>query len=56
MDEGPGIENIQQAMEDGFSTGKSLGYGLPGAKRLSDQFSINSEVGKGTHIEIIKWK
>ena len=56
IDQGPGIENIQQVMEDGFSTGKSLGFGLPGAKRLVDHFSITSEYGKGTNIELIKWK
>ncbi len=56
IDQGPGIENVQQVMEDGFSSGKSLGFGLPGAKRLSDHFSIKSELGKGTQIEIIKWK
>jgi len=56
IDQGPGIENIEQVMEDGFSSGNSLGFGLPGAKRLSDHFSIKSVVGQGTHIEIIKWK
>lgn len=55
-DEGPGIENIPQAMQDGFSTGKSLGLGLPGAKRLVSEFAIESEVGKGTTITILKWK
>jgi serine/threonine-protein kinase RsbT len=55
-DEGPGIENIPQAMQDGFSTGKSLGLGLPGAKRLVSEFAIDSEVGKGTTITILKWK
>ena len=56
IDEGPGIGNIDQVMQDGFSSGKSLGYGLPGAKRLADEFSIVSELGKGTQIEIVKWK
>ena len=55
-DEGPGIEDIAQAMQDGFSTGKSLGLGLPGAKRLVSDFVIDSEVGKGTTITILKWK
>ena len=55
-DEGPGIANIKQVMEDGFSSGTSLGYGLPGAKRLVDEFSIESDTDKGTRIEIIKWK
>ncbi|SFM99571.1 serine/threonine-protein kinase RsbT [Chitinophaga sp. YR627] len=55
-DNGPGIPNIEQAMKDGFSTGKSLGLGLPGAKRLVSDFDIKSTVGKGTTITIIKWK
>lgn len=54
-DEGPGISNVEQAMRDGFSTGKSLGLGLPGAKRLMDEFDIVSEVGKGTTITVKKW-
>jgi len=54
-DEGPGIPNIEQAMQDGFSTGKSLGLGLPGAKRLMDEFEIASELGKGTTITMKKW-
>lgn len=54
-DEGPGIPEVQLAMKDGFSTGKSLGLGLPGAKRLVNEFNIKSEVGKGTEIVIIKW-
>lgn len=55
-DQGPGIPNIQQAMKDGFSTGKSLGLGLPGAKRLVSEFDIKSTVGEGTTVSIIKWK
>ncbi|MBW8686782.1 anti-sigma regulatory factor [Chitinophaga rhizophila] len=55
-DKGPGISNIEQAMKDGFSTGKSLGLGLPGAKRLVSEFDIKSTVGKGTTITITKWK
>jgi serine/threonine-protein kinase RsbT len=54
-DTGPGIQNIDQAMKDGFSTGKSLGLGLPGAKRLVNEFNIQSETGKGTTVTIIKW-
>ncbi len=54
-DSGPGIPNIEQAMQDGFSTGKSLGLGLPGAKRLMDEFEIVSEVGKGTTITMRKF-
>jgi serine/threonine-protein kinase RsbT len=54
-DQGPGIPNVELAMQDGFSTGKSLGMGLPGAKRLMDEFEIKSEVGVGTTITITKW-
>lgn len=55
-DKGPGIPDIDKAMKDGFSTGKSLGLGLPGAKRLVNDFDIKSTVGKGTTIIITKWK
>jgi serine/threonine-protein kinase RsbT len=55
IDKGPGIKDLSQAMKDGYSTGKSLGLGLPGAKRLSNEFDIRSEVGKGTTVTIIKW-
>lgn len=54
-DNGPGIPDIQAAMRDGFSTGKSLGLGLPGAKRLVNEFDLKSEVGKGTMVMILKW-
>lgn len=54
-DKGPGIKDISLAMKDGYSTGKSLGLGLPGAKRLSNEFNIQSEAGKGTIVTIIKW-
>jgi serine/threonine-protein kinase RsbT len=54
-DQGPGIPDIEQAMRDGFSTGKSLGLGLPGARRLMDEFEIISQVGKGTTITMRKW-
>lgn len=54
-DEGPGIPDIERAMRDGFSTGRSLGLGLPGARRLMDEFEIVSEVGKGTTITMRKW-
>jgi serine/threonine-protein kinase RsbT len=55
-DKGPGISDIPLAMKDGFSTGKSLGLGLPGAKRLVNEFEITSSVGEGTTVTIIKWK
>ena len=54
-DKGPGIADIALAMRDGFSTGRSMGLGLPGAKRLVNEFEIASEVSKGTTITIIKW-
>jgi serine/threonine-protein kinase RsbT len=55
-DKGPGIKDIPLAMKDGFSTGKSLGLGLPGTKRLVNEFDIKSVVGEGTTVSIIKWK
>jgi serine/threonine-protein kinase RsbT len=54
-DEGPGIPDIEQAMLDGFSTGKGLGIGLPGARRLMDHFEVHSEVGRGTTVIMKKW-
>jgi serine/threonine-protein kinase RsbT len=55
QDNGPGIPNVELAMQDGYSTGKSLGFGLPGAKRLMDEFNIDSKVGQGTTIVMKKW-
>jgi serine/threonine-protein kinase RsbT len=55
-DEGPGISDIERAMRDGYSTGKSLGLGLPGARRLMDDFEIVSAVGEGTIVTMRKWK
>ncbi len=55
-DTGPGISDIELAMQDGYSTGKSLGLGLPGARRLMSTFDIQSEAGKGTIICMTKWK
>jgi serine/threonine-protein kinase RsbT len=54
-DEGPGIPDLEMAMQDGYSTGGGLGLGLPGAKRLMDEFAIVSEVGKGTTVTMRKW-
>lgn len=54
-DEGPGIPDIAAAMRDGFSTGRGLGKGLPGSKRLVDVFEIESEVGRGTRVTIVRW-
>jgi serine/threonine-protein kinase RsbT len=55
-DQGPGIADIEQAMQDGFSTGRSLGLGLPGARRLMDEFEIVSAPGKGTTVTMRKWR
>ena len=55
-DEGPGIENVELAMKDGYSTGTGLGLGLGGAKRLSNEFDISSRVGQGTRVTITRWK
>ncbi len=54
-DEGPGILNIRQALQDGFSTSGSLGLGLPGIKRLMDEFEISSTVGQGTTVTVKMW-
>jgi serine/threonine-protein kinase RsbT len=54
-DQGPGIADIDRAMCDGFSTGKGLGLGLPGARRLMDDFEIVSMVGQGTTVTMTKW-
>jgi serine/threonine-protein kinase RsbT len=56
MDKGPGIPNVEQAMKDGFTTGDGLGLGLGGARRLSNEFSIQSEPGHGTRITIARWR
>jgi serine/threonine-protein kinase RsbT len=55
-DKGPGIPDIEQAMKDGFTTGGGLGLGLGGARRLSNEFSIHSELGRGTRVTIARWK
>jgi len=55
-DTGPGIKDVALAMKDGYTTGKSLGLGLPGTKRLVSEFDIQSTFGKGTTVTIIKWK
>ncbi|MCV7410810.1 serine/threonine protein kinase [Mycobacterium florentinum] len=54
-DDGPGIADIERAMEDGYSTGRGLGMGLPGARRLMDRLIVESALGKGTVIEMWKW-
>ncbi|HKW62350.1 MAG TPA: anti-sigma regulatory factor [Candidatus Acidoferrum sp.] len=55
-DRGPGIRDVRQAMRDGFSTSGSLGLGLPGVRRLMDEFEILSEPGQGTVVTVKKWK
>ena len=55
-DEGPGIADVEQAMRDGFTTGGGLGLGLSGARRLSNDFSIESQPGKGTRVTITRWR
>jgi serine/threonine-protein kinase RsbT len=54
-DEGPGIADIEQALTDGFTSGSGLGLGLSGSRRLVDGFVLDTAVGKGTSIEIVKW-
>ena len=56
LDAGPGIRDIDEAMRDGFSTAGSLGFGLPAARRLVDEFEIESEVGVGTRITLRHWR
>lgn len=53
-DTGPGIENIELALKEGYSTGRGLGIGLPGSKRIMDNFEIESEMGKGTTVKMSK--
>ena len=54
-DDGPGIADVEQVMRDGYTTGDSLGLGLPGSRRLVDEFSIDSAVGRGTTVVIAQW-
>ena len=54
-DHGPGIEDVNVVMQDGYSTSRGLGMGLPGAKRLMDEFEIDSRIGSGTKIIVRKW-
>ena len=55
-DQGPGIEDLEKALTDGYSTGVGLGLGLSGARRLSSEFTIDSAPGKGTRIMIARWR
>jgi serine/threonine-protein kinase RsbT len=56
VDEGPGIADVDQALKDGFTTGGGLGMGLAGAKRLVEEFAIETAPGKGTRVTIARWK
>ena len=55
-DQGPGIPDIHAALRDGFTTGTGMGLGLPGARRLMNEFSIESTPGKGTRVVVARWK
>jgi len=54
-DQGPGIPDVELALKDGYSTSGSLGLGLPGVRRLMDEFAITSEMGRGTSVTVKKW-
>ncbi|MEZ4236853.1 MAG: anti-sigma regulatory factor [Myxococcota bacterium] len=55
VDEGPGVRDLDRALQGGWSTGRSLGLGLSGSRRLVDEFEIETAPGKGTRVEIVKW-
>ena len=55
VDEGPGIPDVERALRGGWSSSRSLGLGLSGSRRLVDEFRLQSEVGTGTEIEVVKW-
>ena len=55
-DDGPGIADVRQALRDGFSTSGSLGLGLPGVRRLMDEFEVESQPGRGTRVTVRKWR
>jgi serine/threonine-protein kinase RsbT len=56
VDDGPGIPDIEEALRDGFTTGGGLGLGLGGSRRLVSEFEIQSAVGRGTRVQVIRWK
>jgi len=56
VDEGPGIPDIEQALRDGYTTGKGLGLGLGGSRRLVNEFKIESAVARGTKVTVVRWK
>jgi serine/threonine-protein kinase RsbT len=55
QDQGPGIANVELALQDGYTTGGGLGLGLPGARRLVDEFELQTEPGQGTTVRLVKW-
>jgi anti-sigma regulatory factor (Ser/Thr protein kinase) len=55
-DQGPGIPDVERALSEGYASGNGLGLGLPGAKRLMDEFSIETQVGRGTTVTMRKWR
>lgn len=55
-DQGPGIPDVEKALKDGYTTGSGLGLGLGGARRLVNEFAIDSRPGEGTRITVVKWK
>ena len=55
-DQGPGIVDVERALTEGYATGTGLGLGLPGAKRLMDEFAIETQVGRGTTVTMRKWR
>ncbi|HEX7087092.1 MAG TPA: ATP-binding protein [Vicinamibacterales bacterium] len=55
-DEGPGIPDVERALQDGYSTGGGLGYGLGGSRRLANEFEIASRAGEGTRVTITRWR
>jgi serine/threonine-protein kinase RsbT len=54
-DDGPGIDDVELAMQDGFTTGNGLGLGLPGTRRLVDEFELRTQPGSGTLVRLVKW-
>jgi len=55
-DDGPGIEDVELALQDGYTTGNGLGLGLPGARRLVDEFDLDTRPGEGTRVRLVKWR
>jgi serine/threonine-protein kinase RsbT len=55
-DDGPGIADVELALQDGFTTGNGLGLGLPGARRLVDEFDLETAPGRGTRVRLVKWR